>query len=209
MTEGEKYDERYFLRGKEAGVSLYENYRWLPELTLPMVNRIILHCGIKPTDDILDFGCARGYVVRAFRELGYNAFGVDVSKWAIDNADQSVKGYCSLNDWDWASFDWIIAKDVLEHVEDLKKTCDQLLERCIKGLFVVVPLSAMDGEPYVVPEYEKDVTHRHRLALLSWVSLFSRPGWAVDGRYRIKGVKDNYSQWAHGNGFLTIRKVEQ
>ena len=34
---GSQYDEDYFLRGKQTGKSLYEDYRWLPELTRPMV----------------------------------------------------------------------------------------------------------------------------------------------------------------------------
>ena len=73
VTSGEVYDADYFLRGKQTGRSLYENYRWLPDLTIPMVAAMIRHLGIKPDDKILDFGCARGYVVKAFREMGYRA----------------------------------------------------------------------------------------------------------------------------------------
>src|SRR5579862_3672374 len=91
--DGSVYDESYFLRGKESGKSLYENYRWMPDLTIPMVQRIIEHCGIRRGDSILDFGCARGYVVRAFRELGYNAYGYDISRWAIENADLAAYPY--------------------------------------------------------------------------------------------------------------------
>src|SRR5436305_1382867 len=85
-----QYDEDYFLRGKESGKSLYSDYRWLPELTIPMVCAMIRHLGIGPDDTVLDFGCARGYVVKAFQELGYIAYGYDTSEWAVQNADPAV-----------------------------------------------------------------------------------------------------------------------
>jgi len=119
----ELYDEDYFLRGKETGKSLYENYRWIPELTVPMAKSIVKHCGIKQDQRILDFGCARGYLVRALRELGHEAYGYDESRWALDNLDpvaqpfiNSVVGYTPF--WKREKFDWVIAKDVLEHIDE-------------------------------------------------------------------------------------------
>jgi hypothetical protein len=74
----------------------------------------------------------------------------------------------------------------------------------------VVPLSAARGEPYVVPDYEKDVTHIHRMTLIDWAFLFARPGWSIELAYRIPGVKDNYykSGWEKGNGFITCRRIK-
>jgi SAM-dependent methyltransferase len=206
------YDADYYLHGKEKGVSLYENYRWLPELTLPMCKAIAEHCGFSTEDDILDFGCARGYVVKALRQLGYEAFGIDISQWAIDNCDPDVTGRVrwwsrsSHADYD-CKFNWIIAKDVLEHVPDVTATINQFLKNAKIGIFVVVPLSFADDHAYVVSEYEKDVTHIHRFMLETWVSMFIRPGWSVEARYRLPGVKDNYASWERGNGFITCRRL--
>ena len=206
----EMFDEDYFLRGKETGKSLYKDYRWLPDLTIPMVCSIIGHLGIKYDDTILDFGCARGYVVKAFREMGYHAYGFDVSEWAVENSDKDICSFITcdpeaLN----KSYNWIIAKDVLEHIPVVLDTITRLLEVASTGLFVVVPLSAVDGNKYVVRCYEKDVTHVHRLTLGSWASMFMRPGWSVEASYRVKGVKDNYwrPMFRLGNGFITARRV--
>ena len=49
-----QYDEDYFLHGKQTGKSLYEDYRWIPEATIPMVQVIINYLGIQKTDSILD-----------------------------------------------------------------------------------------------------------------------------------------------------------
>lgn len=203
-----QFDADYFLRGKETGKSLYENYRWMPELTIPMVRSIIEHLGIDSNDTILDFGCARGYVVRAFQEMGYNAYGYDTSKWAIENADQKIFHHLTrLHKIAFRQpYDWVIAKDVLEHVDSLCGVIDCLMDNAYKGVFAVVPLSH-DGKQYDVPEYERDITHIHRRPLQWWVGHFHRPGWSVEGRYRLPGVKDNYSQYPTGNGFVTCRRL--
>lgn len=207
------YDADYFLRGKESGKSLYEDYRWMPTLTVPMVARLVIHLGLTGKEAILDFGCARGYVVRAFRELGFEAYGVDVSAWAIENADESVKSFVfgdvdglGLPVWNREPVDWIIAKDVLEHVDKPRNAVDWMMERATQGVFAVVPLSETDNRRYVVADYELDLTHIHRLTLATWVGMFLRPGWVVEAGYRIEGVKDNYAKWVLGNGFITARR---
>ncbi len=207
----EQFDEDYFLRGKQCGKSCYENYRWLPDLTIPMVVSILSYLKIRPIDQILDFGCARGYTVRAFREMGYDAWGIDVSEWAIRNSDEIIKQYLSctssippLLD---RKFDWIIAKDVLEHVPNVLDTISYLMSGASKGIFVVVPLAEVDNEKYSIRCYEKDVTHIHRFTLATWVNYFLRPGWEVTATYRVRGVKDNYAKYPLGNGFITARRL--
>ena len=206
----EVYDEDYFLRGKETGKSLYENYRFLPELTRPMVASMVSHLGIKHGQSILDFGCARGYTVRAFREMEYEAYGCDVSEWATANADDNVRNHVGSPEWalDNSNYDWIIAKDVLEHVKMICHAIEILMDRAKVGIFVVVPLSLCDNQHYVCDDYEKDMTHVHRMTLPSWINLFLRPGWGVHATYRLPWIKQNWYKpgWERGNGFLTIRR---
>lgn len=205
------YDDRYYLHGKANHLSLYEDYRWLEHLTVPFVRRIIEHCGICRDDYVLDFGCARGYVVKAFKKLGYCAFGYDPSEWAIEHCDEQVKNNVTSSPDLWKSrgYDWLIAKDVLEHIpdEELTTVIDDLTAHARKGVFVVVPLSPAPGLPYVVPEYEQDVTHVQRLDLAAWMNLLQRDGFAVQGQYLVEGVKQNYSQFPQGNGFIVCRRI--
>lgn len=45
------------------------------------------------------FGCAaKGYEVRMAIEKGYEAYGIDISKYAIENVDPEVKDYCKQGD---------------------------------------------------------------------------------------------------------------
>lgn len=214
VSDGNQYDADYFLRGKETGKSLYSDYRWLPELTIPMCAHIASHLELrkKDTPTILDFGCARGYTVKAFRSIGYAAWGYDVSKWAMDNADPAVKEYllhAHCIGETTPMFDWVIAKDVLEHIGDAGETVKTLMMCAKQGVFAVVPLASLNQcRQYDVPEYEADITHVHRRPLSWWVALFHREGWSVEARYRLPGVKDNYAQYPTGNGFITARRIE-
>lgn len=207
-----RYDEDYFLRGQQSGKSLYVNYRWLPNLTIPMANRITEHCGIQLDETILDFGCARGYLVKALKSLGFDATGYDVSEWALQHCDEEVKDLVS-NEWPpQFTPDWVIAKDVLEHVpiHNITRTLQGIANAAKRGVFIVVPLAKATGQGYVVPEYEADVTHALRWPMDLWMeeilNIFDE-NWEVSCRYRIEGIKDNYAQFARGNGFITCRRL--
>lgn len=43
---------------------------------------------------VLDCGCAMGYLVLALRRLGVEAFGLDISEYAINNVESEVKPFC-------------------------------------------------------------------------------------------------------------------
>lgn len=212
MINHNVYDEDYFINGKQSGKSLYDNYRWMPDLTVPMARTIVKHLDISIDDTIVDYGCARGYLVKALRLLGCTAYGVDVSQWAIENADVEIEKYCHLVKDDpveeWDDVDWVIAKDVLEHVEYVEQLILSLMDHTTKGVFAVVPLTQFDKfGKYVVEEYEKDITHIQRFTLAGWAKMFFRPGWKVECAYRLPGVKDNYRKYEYGNGFITCKRI--
>ena len=54
MYNREEFDREYFEQGPMTGKSLYTNYRWLPELTLPLCHHIVTYCGIESEERILD-----------------------------------------------------------------------------------------------------------------------------------------------------------
>jgi cyclopropane fatty-acyl-phospholipid synthase-like methyltransferase len=222
----ERFDADYFLRGKELGISGYTDYRWLPNLTIPMAQSIAAHLGLVlegtiSGSTVLDFGCARGYLVKALRSIGCRAYGYDTSAWAIENADLGVVHYVTkLEDMAFCrEYDWVIAKDVLEHVgygaadplDELLRVVAKLVLVAKRGIFVVVPLGVEDEtgrSTYHIDEYEGDVTHVHRFPLWDWATMFTLPGWSVEARYRLPGVKDNYAKYRCGNGFITARRIE-
>ena len=214
MKESSKmYNVDYYEDGERTGKSCYENYRWLPDLTIPMVLSMINYLGIDPGQTLLDFGCAKGYLVKAFRETWIESYGVDVSSYAIENAPLDMKPYLRLISpgekipllTKKEKYDWFIAKDVLEHVEE-KDVHNQLLRLgnvCKRG-FAVIPLG--DGNSFVVPDYEKDITHSTRQPLAWWVAAFDMAGFKIERAcYEVTGIKENWSKWKKGNGFIEVK----
>lgn len=204
------YGENYFEHGKAHGLSCYENYRWLPQLTLPMVKALIKNLGIKKTDTILDFGCAKGYVVKAFRQLGYNCNGCDISEYAISCADDATREHLCLIGADGQlpasgaqAWDWILAKDVLEHLthEQIAFTLSDFYAHAI-NVFAAVPLG--DGSRFIIPEMEQDVTHVTRESLSWWRTQFFLHGFSkVGSAFSMPGIKENWTEpHPYGNGFI-------
>lgn len=207
-----RYDENYYEAGIKSGISLYTNYRWMPELSIPLAHHIIKHLGIKSDNTVLDFGCAKGYLVKAFRLLNISAYGVDVSEYAIQTADPSCKDLVHLIEtpeeiqkYFSQPFDFVIAKDVFEHIpyEQIDNVISTL-RKISKTLFCVVPLG--DGKKYNIPDYELDKTHIIKEDLTWWKNKLLSCGYThIDSKYYVEGIKENWSYEKKGNGFFICK----
>jgi SAM-dependent methyltransferase len=68
---------------------------------------------------VLDAGCAMGFLVEALRERGVEAYGFDISSYAIANVPPAVKDFCwqaKVSDELDGHFDLIICQEVFPHV---------------------------------------------------------------------------------------------
>lgn len=209
------YDKDYYENGTTLGISGYKDYRWLPDLTIPMCKSIVDGLQIRSEDVVLDYGCAKGYIVKALKHLGVaTCHGVDISEYAIQNCDDDVRGNLFLlrEGQDLSDvlpekkYDWVICKDVLEHLRpvDVRKTLRQF-KNVSTNIFVVVPLG--DGKKYVIEDYEKDVTHIIREDMTWWKNEVQAAGFRTSSVYSFPGVKDNWSQYPTGNAFIIGRRV--
>lgn len=212
-----EYDKTYFECGIESGVSLYQNYRWMPELTIPMTMTIIDFLGIKRHQTVLDFGCAKGFLVKALRLLYRKAYGVDASEYAIKNVDPDVERFCILKSGPCyanatasfpRSFDFCIAKDVLEHLEESELKLE-LYALPSDRLFAVIPLG--EEARYRAPANDLDVTHRICEPESWWTGFFESEGWTVkDLRLHLQGIKDHYyERFPNSHGFFTLERREK
>ena len=211
MIDGKKYNKDYFENGVVKGISGYQNYRWLPELTIKMAHNFVRKLELN-NDKVLDFGCAKGYLVKALRILDIEAYGCDISPYAIDKADSDIRDYCKLAEstdklipFDF-KFDWIITKDVLEHLdeEDIDIVIPQFKDSASK-CFHVIPLG--NNNKYTVHNYELDETHRLAKPKEWWIEKFRRFGWElVSFDYKVSGIKDNWAEkYDKGNGFFIFK----
>jgi 2-polyprenyl-3-methyl-5-hydroxy-6-metoxy-1,4-benzoquinol methylase len=197
------FDEKYFEDGVRSRVSAYENYRWMPERTIREASSIINNIKF---DTVLDYGCAKGFMVHALRLLGKEAYGADVSEYAVENCHPKVKEYLQVIETTeqlTGGWDLIIAKDVLEHIpKDLIPSVLSELRRRCKTLFVAVPLG--DGKRYRIREYEMDVTHVVREPEEWWLTTIVDAGFKIKYfDYEFGHLKENWTgNHPHGNAFI-------
>lgn len=209
------YDADYYLNGLNSGKSNYENYVWKPDLTLPLADHLKRALRIEDGDTLLDFGCARGYLVKALRMLGVSAFGCDSSEWAVANCDEVVREFVARsippND-----FDHILMKDVAEHIHpvELFPLLADLVGRIRKSLLLIVPLTAAVDEPYLRPEDNADPSHVIRWPLQQWLQQIDRlvmggscDGFVVTGSWHYPGLKPASSEVPKSCGFIQIARA--
>lgn len=189
------FDEDYFERGLETGKSMYTNYHWMPKITFKTARAFINEMNPKKTDTIIDYGCAKGFFVKALRKLGYQAYGVDISKYAVENADPEIKQYVSLSAG--GRYDIGFTKDVLEHSfadDDFLKSVLAEMRSLADRWLVVVPVGF--EEHFIIPAYEKDPSHIVRQPSGWWIKMFKKNNFDIrQTKYRVDGIKDN---WFYG-----------
>jgi len=122
---------------------------------------------------VLDAGCALGFLVEAFRNHGVEAFGVDISKYAIENVYADIKPYCwvgSVCEPFPQKYDLITCIEVLEHLAqpDSEKAIANLCAHANEIVFSSTPFDYKESTHFNVqnPEY--------------WAEQFARCGFYRD-----------------------------
>ena len=98
---------------------------------------------------LLDVGCHIGVFVDVAQQGGWNAWGVEPSRWAAEQAQaqdlQVVNGTLASSGFDDASFDVITMWDVIEHVPDPKGDLQQAYRLLKPGGSVVIHTIDIDS----------------------------------------------------------------
>ena len=122
---------------------------------------------------VLDVGCAMGLLVEALRDRGVEAFGVDVSSYAIAKVRDDIRPYCWLGsavDPLSRRYDLIVCQEVLEHLAPADA------ERAVERLCGATDDILFSSTPY---GYAED-THVNVRPLEYWATLFAQQGFVRD-----------------------------
>ncbi len=167
MSDTDLYDAHYFATG--CGRPYQRDEEWL-RFFGSVADRIMRD--IRPCT-VLDVGCAMGFLVEALRQRGAEAFGVDVSEYAIQNVHPAIQPYCwlgSVTEPFPQRYDLIVCVEVLEHLphREAEQAVENLCRHSDDVLFSSTPLDYKEATHFNVqsPEY--------------WAELFARQGFFRD-----------------------------
>lgn len=154
-----EYGRAYFDGTRDTGYGGYRyDGRWVP-----IAEDMIRHFDLKPGQRVLDVGAAKGFLVKDLIKVcpGLEAFGLDISEYAVMNCEPEVIGRLHLGDcrklpFPDGSFDAVIAINVVHNVDR---------DECVQAIREVQRVSR--GRAYIqVDSYR---TPAERELFLSWV----------------------------------------
>jgi glycosyltransferase involved in cell wall biosynthesis/SAM-dependent methyltransferase len=172
----ELYDKEYFENHYDPPYKRSEE-RWLN-----FFNHIAdeLVRSLKPRT-VLDVGCAIGFLVEAFWRRGVQAYGIDLSEYAIRQVPEDLKGFCAvksvlepLPESFPLTYDLITCIEVLEH---LSHDEGQVAVKNIASKTRCILFSSTPHEDRAEP------THVNVRPIIYWLQSFAEVGFYPDLRF--------------------------
>lgn len=122
---------------------------------------------------VLDLGCAKGFLVEALRDRGVEAWGADISEYAISEVRFDVRSFCSVRSVTEPipdRYDLVTCIEVLEHLsEEEGRTAIQNMTAAADAvLFSSTPADT------------REPTHVNVRPVLHWLKLFRDCSFAPD-----------------------------
>ena len=166
----EMFDKYYYEH--DCGIPYERNEHWL-NFFGAVAARIVNDFSPK---SMLDAGCAKGFLVECLRNKGVEAFGVDISEYAINNVYEPIKDFCkiaSISDPLDSFYDVIISIEVVEHMERSES------EAAIANLCNFTDKILFSSSPHDYSE----ATHINVQQPEVWAQIFARNGFFRDLDY--------------------------
>jgi len=179
-----EYSEMYFDGAREYGYGGYRyDGRWVA-----IAEDMISHWGLKPGMRVLDVGCAKGFLVKDFMIAcpGIEAFGLDISEYALMNSEPEVIGRLHLGNclklpFPEDSFDAVICLNTIHNLT---------LNDCIQAIEEIERVSKksqayIQVDSYRTPE-EKEIFEDWVLTAFThdypdgWKKIFNKAGYTGD-----------------------------
>jgi 2-polyprenyl-3-methyl-5-hydroxy-6-metoxy-1,4-benzoquinol methylase len=174
----ETYDEYYYLTS--CGSPYVRGENWL-NFFGSIADQIVKDINPKK---VLDAGCAKGFLVEALRDRGVDAYGIDISEYAISQVRVDMKNYCkvgSILEPFNEQYDLIITIEVLEHLSAFegRKAIENLCKYTNDIIFTSTP-----------SDY-KEATHFNVQPVEYWVEIFAQNGFIKDVEYDVSYITNH------------------
>jgi ADP-heptose:LPS heptosyltransferase/glycosyltransferase involved in cell wall biosynthesis len=176
ITE-EWYDEDYFQNGLKSNWSHSYDWSWCGDVFVRAAD--MLKATFPDARTFVDAGCAKGFLVRALRELGLDARGFDHSQWAIQRTENCVREYVSCQSVDDAasdafSVDVVVAMSLLESLteEQIRQFLPRARRWARRAIFATIAAPGQGAD--------RDLSHINMHDRSWWDDRFADAGWRAD-----------------------------
>jgi uridylate kinase len=171
------YDREYF-EGKKGEYRLGYSESFMGNLLQNAANlyRAIWIKFVLNPKSCLDIGCGTGKLVYYLRKLGIEAYGIEISHYALESARKEIKPYLQFGDitkipHEDNSFDAVVTFDVLEHLERsrLRKSVEESIR--ISRKWIVHKVFTKENH-WIHFSHSRDFSHMSVLSIPYWLNMF-------------------------------------
>lgn len=183
-------DERL---GEIYSSSYYDPWAVGQDATLESMKRatfawILDQCPLQPGARVLDIGCATGFLLGLAVERGFDAWGIDLNSYAVEQCRKVVPSshvHCGVladHPFEDTQFDAIFMVDFIEHVRDPEEELTGVAERLRADGLAVISTPRTDSLTHTLtrrgwPQYKEE--HLNYFSLPGMTSLLGRCGFEV------------------------------
>lgn len=166
-----QFGREYFDGDRTQGYGGYRyDGRWVS-----VAKRMRDFYGLKGGDRVLDVGCAKGFLLHDLRELipGLRVAGLDISRYAVENAMETVKTCLAVGSADAVpfgdkSFDLVISINTVHNLE---------LERCKEAIREMERVGGRNKYLQVDSWLSEEQHRNFERWQLTAVTYFAAEGW--------------------------------
>lgn len=132
----------------------------------------------KISGNILDIGCAFGFLLKRLPGNFDELHGIDISKYAVERAKKEIPSAkiqrVNINTdglpYPDEYFDLVTALDVLEHTESIEKNLNKIVNKIKKGGYLIITVPVNDSwAGKIFRFFDKDTSH---ISVLSRKEIF-------------------------------------
>lgn len=179
-----KFDKDFFDGDRNFG---YGGFSYNPKYWTEVVKDFVDFYNLKEGSKILDIGCAKGFMLFDFKKLNptFELYGIDISKYAIDNSKKEVKKFLKVgnaNNLEFENnyFDLVISINTIHNLE--KQECLNSLKEIQrvtkKNSFITVDAYRNDEEKKRM--FAWNLTAKTIMSVNQWKDFFNDANFKGD-----------------------------
>ncbi len=179
-----KFDREFFDGERKHG---YGGFSYNPRFWQPVIPDLIAQYGLNETSEVLDIGCAKGFMLHDLKEQvpDIKIAGVDISAYAIEHCIESVRQNLQVANatklpFPDNSFDLVIAINTIHNLElpELILSLKEISRVTRKDAFVTVDAYRNNNEKEAM--FAWNLTAKTILSTTEWKKVFQEAEYEGD-----------------------------